>query len=273
MLRAFSGHQFNYYYSRMKKLLLFILLAVCSRCFAQSEMEGQTVLNRTIGFSVGATNILDTYLSPEEYTGTEFRLMVDVQKPRAEWTHGFRNEAYLSLVDNRAKTGSEIAGMYRFRYALEHDLNIVDVENLRLHVGGHATANIGFLYNTRNSNNPAQGRLGLQVGPVAQADYGFLLFGKRFTAHYEVSAPLVGLMFSPNYEQSYYEIFTRGDYDHNCVPTTIFSTPSLRQQLTVDIPIGKKAICIGYVGDYDQYKVNNLKYHSYTHSLLIGYRY
>lgn len=257
----------------MKKLFLFILLITSSRCFAQDETVEHADLNHTIGVIVGGTNILDTYLSPEEYTGGEYKVLFDIQMPRGEWTHVFRNEASLSLVKNRTKTASEIAGMYRFRYALEHDLNLVNVENLTVRVGGHATANVGFLYNTRNGNNPAQGRLGLHVGPIAQADYGFQMFRKRFVAHYEASVPLVGLMFSPNYGQSYYEIFSRKNYDHNCVPTTIFSTPSFRQQLSLDIPIGKKTVCIGYVGDYDQYKVNNLKYHNYTHSLLIGYRY
>ncbi|MCQ2243033.1 MAG: DUF3316 domain-containing protein [Bacteroidaceae bacterium] len=257
----------------MKKILLFILLIACSRCFAQSEVGERAELNHTIGVAVGATNILDTYLSPEEYTGEELRLLFDIRSPRGEWSHLFHNELSLSSVQNRAETATELAGMYRFRYALEHDLNLLNVENLSIRAGGHATANLGFLYNMRNGNNPAQGKLGVNVGPIVHADYVFRLFQKRFSAHYEALTPLLGLMFSPNYGQSYYEIFSRGNYDSNCVPTTIFSTPSFRQQLTLEVPIGKKALCIGYLGDYDQYKVNNLKYHNYTHAIMIGLTY
>ena len=102
------------------------------------------------------------------------------------------------------------------------------------------------------------------------AAYKFTVAGKPFTLNYEVSVPLCGLMFSPNYGQSYYEIFSKGDYDHNAVPTTFIATPSLRNTLSLDFNIAKTTLRLGYMGDYRQAKVNNLKYHSYSHLFVIG---
>lgn len=54
------------------------------------------------------------------------------------------------------------------------------------------------------------------------------------------------------------------------MPTTFGSTPSLRQMLTFDFSLGRTTLRLGYMGDFQQARVNNLKYHSYSNMLLIG---
>ena len=102
------------------------------------------------------------------------------------------------------------------------------------------------------SNNPAQARLALNIMPTGIATYGFNIKRQHFALRYELNLPLFGIMFSPNYGQSYYEIFNRGDYDHNVVPTTFVSAPTFRQ------------------GNYQQADINHLKQHIYTHRVLLG---
>ena len=89
-------------------------------------------------------------------------------------------------------------------------------------------------------------------------------------ARWEAHFPLGGLMFSPSYGQSYYEIFSRGNYDRNIVPTTIFSTPSLRQQLTLDFTVARTTVRLGYMNDIRQSSVNGLKQHAWSHLFLVG---
>lgn len=225
---------------------------------------------------IGYTDILDTYLSPEKYRGTDLRFISHTRRENDSTclVHQLLHEGCIATADNRSGNGGEIGGGYTFAYSLLRKWQMpVGSCHLRLLAGGTAELSVGFLYNTRGSNNPAQARLALQLKPTVAADFDFRLFRRQqrpFTLHYEASAPLCGLMFSPNYGQSYYEIFSRGNYDHNCVPTTIASTPSLRQMLTLDFRALHTTWRIGYLGDWRQASVNNLKQHTYTHALVFG---
>ena len=220
---------------------------------------------------MGATNLLDTYLSPEKYNGVDLRFISHTVRERkgSDWSRQMVWQGQVAFADNRAKEGSEMAGTLNFSYGMHRQWQLMD-GRLRLKAGALLDANVGFLYNTRNGNNPAQARLSLDLSPSVAAAYHFHLWGKPLMVRYEVSAPLMGVMFSPNYGQSYYEIFSEGNYDHNVVPTTIGSTPSLRHMLTLDFRLLRTTWRIGYLGDYRQANVNNLKQHTYTHSLVIG---
>lgn len=253
-------------------LLLLALLWCGNACATNKE----TLKTNALMLGVGYTNMLDTYLSPEKYRGTDLRFLSHTRRERdsVRLVHQFLHEGDLAFAENRAGNGNEIAGGYTFEYSLLRKWQLpIGGCNLRLLAGGTAELTAGFVYNTRGSNNPAQARLSLQVKPTVAADLAFRLFRRQtrpFVLHYELSAPLCGLMFSPNYGQSYYEIFARGNYDHNCVPTTIGSTPSLRQMLSLDFRALRTTWRIGYLGDYRQTSVNNLKTHTYTHALVIG---
>ena len=224
---------------------------------------------------IGSASILDTYLSAEKYHGSEIRYVNATRKPirRATLIQAISHQGAFTTVNNRAKNSDEIGGMYHFQYALRTHWH--PSSHLLIEAGGGADAHLGMLYNTRNSNNPVQVYASIALSPSAAFGYRHRLWHRLFDLRYEVSAPLLGIMFSPNYGQSYYEIFSRGNYDHNVMPTTIFSTPSLRQFATVDIQVRKSHphhfLRVGYLGDYRQSRVNHLKHHHYSHLFILGW--
>ena len=146
----------------MRIKLIGLLLAVSVEAVAQSYT-----------FGLGPSRILDTYLTPEHFSGTGFTFLYikERQKPESRWSTQWEHEADISSAKDRSK-------------------------------------NISML---------------------------------------------------------------EGNYDHNIVPTTFISAPTMRQLFTIDWHTGKKwDLRVGYLGNYQQAQVNNLKQHIYTHRVLVG---
>ena len=236
-----------------------------------TDVADKEVINTQM-IGIGSTNMLDTYLSPEKYKGAEFRYISHTIRmvPGDKWSQEIMHQGIMGEGSDRAEDGTLMTGLYTLTYVLQRSWQL-NADRLNITLGGMADFSVGGTYSARNQNNPAQLRLSMQLGPSASATYRFRLFKKAFSARYECSIPLIGLMFSPNYGQSYYEIFSRGNYEHNAVVTTPFSAPSMRHMLTLDTRILGATIRIGYLNDIQQAKVNGLKQHYYTHALLIGW--
>ncbi|MBQ8065655.1 MAG: DUF3316 domain-containing protein [Prevotella sp.] len=237
-----------------------------------SPAGAQTVITRSTMAGIGGSNVLDTYLSDERFTGfgASFLSAVERQKTDRHWSTVITHEANFATVKDRANTQHELEGAYNLYWGRLRSWELMD-GRLRLQAGGMANVSLGVIYNTSNGNNPAQARAHLNVMPTGVASYRFTLFHRPMTARYELALPLAGIQFSPSYGQSYYEIFNRGNYDHNVVPTTFVSAPEWRHMLTLDASLSRRiTLRIGYLGNIQQAKVNHLRQHIWTHRFLIG---
>lgn len=230
-----------------------------------------TVYTRSYMVGMGPTKLLDTYLSQEHFSGEGLTLLTISEKRRGrKWFTMTEHQADLSFTHDRSDNFDDISGIYKFYYGRLREWKDVSPD-ITLRAGVMGMATMGFIYNTTAGNNPAQAIAAIQVMPTAGATWRFEALHTAMALRYEVQLPLLGLMFSPQYGQSYYEIFSEGNNDNNIVGTTMVSYPSFRQLATLDIAISKHInLRVGYLGDYEQSDVNDIKHHIYSHRIMIG---
>lgn len=229
-------------------------------------------VDRSLLMGIGRVSQLDTYLSPVEYQGPQLSFM----SLRERMTHmaggriSFQSmfQGAFSYVENPASTANELGG----RIAYDAGWHYVwhPVVPLRLRAGALVGTDLGFLYNTRNSNNPAQARASVDVSLSAGGSYDFRVGRLPMQVQYQADMPVVGCMFSPHYGQSYYEIY-QGYRNHNVCFISPANALSLRQLLSVDFCFSRTTLRVGYLSDIRQSHVNGIKVHDISRSFMLGY--
>ncbi|MBO4906272.1 MAG: DUF3316 domain-containing protein [Bacteroidaceae bacterium] len=222
---------------------------------------------------IGGVNQLDTYLSPLEYDGWQAHYMHQTLRP----THWFQNRlsfqqmthCEISITHNQPKKSNYMGGSVSYDAAWHYSWK--PLPTLRLMAGPQAGGNVGFLYNTRNGNNPAQALANVHLAASVAAIFHFQLWHQTFTLSDQADIPIIGAMFTPNYGQSYYEIFSEGNTDHNVCVTSPFNAPTLRNQFSLDFPLLGYTVRATYLMDIRQSHVNEIKHHSYSHAFLLGW--
>lgn len=258
------------------KRILFGLIFLCS-CILKTQaqedsLQAPNYVVRSTMYGIGYTNVLDTYLSPMEYTGLELRILRESMRNTKLMNGNVSRQslfqAHTSMTENKAGTGSEFTFLanYNLAWHYQHPIN----ERLKFLYGPNIDLNGGMIYNFRNSNNPVNAKAYANIGVSGMAIYRFHLKNHPFILRYQVNLPILGIMFSPEYGQPYYEMSISHNWGKNICFTSLHNQPALRQFLTLDFPIRSANLRIGYVCDVQQAKVNHLKSHTWSHALLVG---
>ena len=269
-----------------------VMLLLTLHAFAQEDANCQlsTVncqLNKEVLHStmigVGSSNVLDTYLSSYNYTGTDYRIQRETMRMTNLWKGRVANQSLIDvnadINENHAGNLDEYAGGVRYTQGWFYNfmngnvVNPVERSHSRFNfaAGLSASGYLGVVYISRSGNNPAQAKADLMINVSGLATYDMVIAKHHYLWRYQVSFPLMGIAFSPNFGQSYYEAFVAEHYDHNVVFAYPGNMPSMRHKLTLDIPIKRYTLRVGYVGEFHQSMFNHLKYHSYAHDFMIGF--
>jgi hypothetical protein len=140
-----------------------------------------------------------------------------------------------------------------------------------LYAGPQGQLRIGGIYNLRNSNNPAQLKLGVNLAASAMGKYSFTLWRTPMNVRLQADLPLFGFAFGPDYGQSYYEIFYLG-HDEGCVHVTApHNNLSLRTKLSYNVEFRTCTMRLTWQEDLYHWQLGNQQYRMFTHSVMIGY--
>ena len=229
-------------------------------------------ITRATMYGVGFTNVFDTYLSPQEYKGVDFRISRESMR-MTKWMNGNVSlqsffQADLGYTHNRVDNNNMFSGLANWNYGLLIIFRLLLTSN-----SCRRTYRLKWwlCLQSRNGNNPAQARAYINLDASGMAIWDLRIKNYPISLRYQVNLPFAGIMFSPNYGQSYYEIFTLGNWNGVINFTSLHNQPSLRQMLTVDFPVGRAKMRLAYLWDAQQSKVNDIKTHTYSHVFMVGF--
>ncbi len=184
----------------MKKNLLYLgltgylLFALCTRLQAQTDsLQAHRYVTRATMYGVGFTNVFDTYLSPQEYKGIDFRISRETIRMTKlfDGNVSVQNffQADVGYTHNRADNNNTFSGLVNWNYGLHYQFRLT--ENFKLLAGGLFDVNGGFVYNLRNSNNPASARAYVNLDASGMAIWHLKIKRYPMVLRYQVNVPIL----------------------------------------------------------------------------------
>jgi len=222
---------------------------------------------------VGGYMMKDTYLSREKYGGLGFRFMNERMRltKMANYKISSQNivNVDISSVMNGARNANFLSAFAD--YSLGYHYRFMPDPYLKVLVGGSARTMIGMVYNTRNGNNPMTVHADIDLNFSMLAIYEFRTKRSPLAIRYQFETPLLGILFSPVYEQSYYEIFSLGNTAEIFNFNSLHNKFAMRNYLMLDFPVGAATVRAGYFGNFYSTNVNLIDRYIISHNIMVGF--
>lgn len=261
------------------RALVVLAALMCALCAAAMPAPADSAVRplRPVlsAFTVeyGSARAADTYLTPLHYKGAHWALGYErMQAPRfdpqrciTQLDGRLQLDRTLNPARNSAMLGADIKLAYTVSWRMPRALT----PGLTLAFGGGPSLTAGALALMRNGNNPVSARGAVTLDARATADYSFRPLQVPVTVRWQVSTPLTGVFFSPDYGQLYYEIWlgeraglVRGAWWGNYF--------GLDNYVSADIRLGGTALRVGYRGTLLSTSTRGIVTRSFNHAVVLG---
>jgi hypothetical protein len=260
----------------LRNLFLFLSLFLFSATLlAEGVVPRYLLSNKAVSVGIGLQTEYDSYLSPLLYKGSGFTLMSErlkyfsLRSDKLSW-YGEGNFQF-GLLNNPAKNGTMIP--FTFRYFFGVHRHFRPVENMNILVGAMVNMDLGGRFLMQNQNNPYSLNWNTNLWISVMGYYHLPLRKTTLTFREHFAMPVGGVMFSPKYMQTYYEIFSLGYTDNIIALTSFGGRLAWRNKVSMDLPVPFCTFRFGFLAERTVTNVNLLETRSTNLSLLAGFVY
>lgn len=260
----------------LKKLLaVFLVLASIVPISAQEADSGKGTESRPVtglyALQIGHRDVLATYLSPLHYTGKSMGVYGAWSKampfsPEHAIMH-FDTDLTISNLLNPQKTATMIGLNGSFNWGMSWRKRLPC--QFQVTAGGSIGLEGGVYYLLRNGNNPVEAIANVSLALRASLSRPIKIGRLPILLRDEISLPSLGVFFSPQFGETYYEIYL-GNHKNLVHAGWWGNNFRLNNLLSATLDFGRTAMTIGYKFDaYTQWACY-LNTKVYCHSFVIG---
>ena len=252
-----------------------ILLMLGTAVSRAEEADTAVIRPVTSIFSadIGGSHLLDTYLSPLHNSGMHVGMA---------WEHfqatGFSPENWVRQLELSVayERNNSPAGNHHFhsligqgRWSLMRRWRGVGTPELQLMAGGMTALRGGIIYAPQNSNNVVSARVQWNVGLSGMAVYNCRIGRLPVTLSYQASIPVAGAFYSPEYGESYYEMYV-GNHSGLVHFGWWGNRFDMENLVAADLHLGTTVLRLGYRNRFSTSWVSNLSTRERYHAVVIG---
>jgi hypothetical protein len=246
---------------------------VCQSAGQENDEEIPRSMNEGTLLGFGTSNIKDTYLSPFNYNGWGARILNERMKTISAGKGRYSRQQIINVDITSTRNPAENVNDFGtfIDYSLSYHYRIPFGSSIKLLAGLSTHLMGGFIYNTRNGNNPLSAKVDIDLGISMIILYGLKVKDHPLTLRYQTELPFGGLFFSPPYGISYYEMFNEGNTSDVIAFNSFHNKFAVKNYLTVDIPIRHFTLRLGYLNSLYYSETNDINTHMISHSFMIGW--
>lgn len=255
----------------MAAIVAAIVICNAPASLAQDSDEVARPVATIFTLDLGGASVRDTYLTPLTYHGTHLGLGFSAMQATGfnpeQWVRhlelGVEYDNVHNPTGNHTMHGVMVDGRWSLMRRWRHN------RGLQLMAGGMIGVRGGAIYNPSNSNNVVSVKAHMGVGLAGAIVYPIHIKRLPITLNWTASIPLIGVTYSPEYDESYYEMYV-GNHSNLVHPAWPGNRLEINSQLAADLHLGNTILRVGVRSHIETMHINNLHTGLYNTSLVLG---